>query len=147
LYKSQPLSAWAGTTAPAAAPRINWLPISDDLMVSNYWRLAAFLLPFAPAWPGDEAQRDGLANLGITGVAPWSPQDLPAGMAQAMASGGETTYQEIKNAAAALTDSSKLFGTPEQMQGQYLTRAAAAQGGIYGNTAAEALYVIQVLDG
>lgn len=147
LYKSQPLSAWAGTAAPAAAPRINWLPISDDLMVSDYWQIAAFLLPFAPAWPGDEAQREGLAKLGITEDTPWAPQDLPAGMAEAMASGVETTYQEIRNAAATLTDSSKLFGTPEQMQGQYLTRAAAAQGGIYGNTAAEALYVIQVLDG
>lgn len=147
LYKSQPLSAWAGTTKPAAAPTIDWPAISDDLMVSNYWQLAAFLLPFAPAWPGDEPQRENLAKLGITPDMTWAPQNLPAGTQESMASGASAAYQEIWDAAGALTDSSKIFGTPENMKGQYMTRAAAAQGGIYGNTAAEALYVIQVLDG
>lgn len=45
-----------------------------------------------------------------------------------------------------LTDSSKLFGTPEFMKGRYMVRAAAAQGGIYGNSAQEALYVMYVFD-
>lgn len=147
LYKSRLLSTWAGTEKPAAAPVIDWPPISDEMMVSDHWQLAAFLLPFAPPWPGDESQREGLAQLGITPDAQWSPQNLPATTLGAMQSGASATYQEIRDAAAALTDSANIFGTPEAMKGQYLTRAAAAQGGIYGNTAAEALYVIQVVDG
>lgn len=145
-YKSQTLSAFAGTEAPAAASAVEWMPVSDDLMVSDYWQLANFLLPFAPAWPGDETQREGLAKLGITGDAGWPSADLAADTVTAMDEGAKTTFKEIWDAAGAMTDSSKLFGTPEQMKGQYLVRAAAAQGGIYGNTAAEALYVIQALD-
>ncbi|MDN3712492.1 DUF1254 domain-containing protein [Paracoccus cavernae] len=139
-YKASPLSAWAGTPAPEAAPAVDWMPISDELMVSNFWQLAAFLLPFAPAWPGDEAQREGLAKLGVESgkVVSATPE---------MVAGAEATYKEIWDTAGALTDSSKYFGTPEQMQGQYMSRAAAAQGGIYGNSAQEALYVIEAVDG
>ncbi len=146
--KSQPFSAWAGTAAPAAAPNVDWHPVSDALMETDFWSIAAFLLPFAPAWPGDEAQREGLAKLGIkdSGAA-WPPADLPAETVAAMKAAVDPLYKDLRVAAAAMTDSSKLFGTPEQMAGQYLTRAGAAQGGIYGNSAAEALYVIQVLDG
>ncbi len=146
-YKSQPLSTWAGTAAPAAAAAVEWPPISDALMETDFWALAAFLLPFAPLWPGDEPQRENLAKLGIKDGAAWPPADLPADTITAMRAGITTSYKEIRDAAGTLTDSSKLFGTPGQMQGQYMTRAAAAQGGIYGNTAEEALYVIQVLDG
>lgn len=146
-YKSQPLSAWAGTEAPAAAPAVEWMPVSDDLMLSNYWQLAAFLLPFAPAWPGDEAQREGLAKLGINGKAPWPPQDFSSEAITAMNEAVAPVYDEIRAAAGSMTDSSKLFGTPEQMQGHYMVRAGAAQGGIYGNSVNEALYVIQALDG
>ncbi|GAA5619899.1 hypothetical protein Brsp06_04747 [Brucella sp. NBRC 13694] len=56
------------------------------------------------------------------------------------------TEKEIRDEAARLTDSSKTFGTPEFMKGRYLTRAAAAQGGIYGNSVQEALYVIYAVD-
>ncbi|MBD9529574.1 DUF1254 domain-containing protein [Paracoccus sp. PAR01] len=146
-YRSQPLSVWAGGAAPAAAPATDWPPISDALMETDFWALAAFLLPFAPVWPGDEPQRENLARLGISDGAAWPPADLAAETVAAMKAGIATIYKDIRDAAGTLTDSAKLFGTPRQMQGQYLTRAAAAQGGIYGNSAAEALYVIQVLDG
>ncbi len=146
-YKSQPLSVWAGTSAPTPAPEVDWLPISDALMESDFWSFAAFLLPFAPTWPGDEAQRETLASLGIKDGVAWPPAGLPAETITAMKDSVPVVYKEIWDTAGRLTDSSKLFGTPEQMQGQYMTRAAAAQGGIYGNTANEALYVIRVLDG
>lgn len=146
-YKAQPLSAWAGTAAPPAAPAVDWHPVSDALMETDFWSIAAFLLPFAPAWPGDEGQREGLAKLGIEGGAVWPPAGPPADTIAAMNAAIDSLYKELRATAASLTDSSKLFGTPEKMAGQYLTRAAAAQGGIYGNSAEEALYVIQVLDG
>jgi hypothetical protein len=145
--KSQSFSAWAGTAAPAAAPNVDWHPVSDALMETDFWSIAAFLLPFAPAWPGDEAQREGLAKLGIKNGAAWPPADQPPETVAAMNAAVDPLFKDLRVTAAAMTDSSKLFGTPEQMAGQYLTRAGAAQGGIYGNSAAEALYVIQVLDG
>ncbi len=57
-----------------------------------------------------------------------------------------STEKEIRDEAGRLTDSSKLFGTPEFMKGRYMVRAAAAQGGIYGNSVQEALYVIYAFD-
>lgn len=145
-YKSQPLSDWAGSASPPPAPSVDWMPISDALMESDFWSLAAFLLPFAPAWPGDEPQREILARLGLTEGQAWPPADLPAETHAAMQAGILTGFQEVSTASSTLTDSSALFGTPAQMQGKYLIRAAAAKGGIYGNTVEEALYIIQPLD-
>lgn len=145
-YQSQPLSVWAGTTSPPPAPAVDWRPISDALMETDFWSLAAFLLPFAPAWPGDEPQRANLSRLGVREGEAWPPTDLSTDTVTAMKQGIASGYQAVSEASAAVADSSKYFGTPTQMQGQYLARAAAAKGGIYGNTVEEALYIIQPQD-
>lgn len=145
-YKAQVLSAYAGTPAPAAPPIIDWLPISDDLMVSNYWPLAAFLLQFAPPWPGDEPMRAALDRLGVKTGVTWPDSGMSADTVKLIKDAGREAYAEIRETAGKLTDSSKIFGTPEQMKGQYMVRAAAAYGGIYGNTVQEALYVIYAVD-
>ncbi|WP_454857830.1 DUF1254 domain-containing protein [Rhizobium binxianense] len=140
-YKAALLSAYAGTPAPAVPPSVDWVPISDDRMVSDYWSLAAFLLQFAPS-PGDEAQRENLAKLGIRERATWPGTDLSPDTVALMKEVVVATEKEIRDEAARLTDSSKIFGTPEFMKGRFMVRAAAAQGGIYGNSVQEALYVI-----
>jgi len=145
-YKAALLSAYTQTPAPAAPPAVDWLPISDALMVSDYWPLAAFLLQFAPPYPGDEAQRQNLAALGVKDGAAWPAPDLSPDAVAAMRDTVVATEKEIRDEAGRLTDSSKLFGTPEFMKGRYMVRAAAAQGGIYGNSVQEALYVIYVVD-
>ncbi|MBP1843475.1 hypothetical protein J2046_001731 [Rhizobium petrolearium] len=146
-YKAQPLSVYAGTPAPAAPPPVDWMPISDELMATNYWPLAAFLLQFAPPYPGDDAQRENLAKLGIQENVTWPGMALSSDIVALMKEVVVATEKEIRDVAARLTDSSKIFGTPEFMKGQYMTRAAAAQGGIYGNSVQEALYVIYAFDG
>ena len=145
-YKSQPLSAYAGTAAPAAAPTLDWPAISDDLMLSNYWPLAAFLLQFAPPWPGDEPMRAALDRIGVKTNSAWPPKDMSADTVKVIKDASTAAFAEIRDAASKMTDSSKLFGTPEQMKGQYMVRAAAAHGGIYGNTVQESLYVIYPVD-
>ncbi|WP_440410120.1 DUF1254 domain-containing protein [Neorhizobium petrolearium] len=146
-YKAQPLSVYAGTPAPAAPPPVDWMPISDELMATNYWPLAAFLLQFAPPYLGDDAQRENLAKLGIQENVTWPGMALSSDIVALMKEVVVSTEKEIRDVAARLTDSSKIFGTPEFMKGQYMTRAAAAQGGIYGNSVQEALYVIYAFDG
>ncbi|MET4632320.1 DUF1254 domain-containing protein [Kaistia defluvii] len=145
-YKAATLSAYTQTLAPATPPTIDWMPISDELMVSNYWSLAAFLLPFAPPYPGDEGERENLARLGVRDGTAWPAADLAPDAATAMRDTVIATEKEIRGEAGRLTDSSKLFGTPEFMKGRYMVRAAAAQGGIYGNSVQEALYVIYGVD-
>lgn len=145
-YKAALLSAYAGTPASAAPASVDWRPISDELMVTDYWSLAAFLLQFAPPYPGDEAQRENLAKLGLREGVTWPETDLSPDTVQLMKEVAVTTEREIRDEAARLTDSSKIFGTPEFMKGRYMVRAAAAQGGIYGNSVQEALYVIYAFD-
>lgn len=145
-YKAAPLSTYVKTPAPAAPPAVDWMPISDELMVTNYWPLAAFLLQFAPPYPGDEGQRQNLATLGIREGAAWPGPVLSPDAAAVMQEAVSGTEKKIRDEAGRLTDSSKLFGTPEFMKGRYMVRAAAAQGGIYGNSVEEALYVIYAFD-
>lgn len=145
-YAAAPLSAHAGTAAPPAAAAVDWPPVSDALMVTDFWPLAAFLLRFAPPWPGDGALRDRLGALGMEEGAAWPPKDLPAEIVAMMGEVATATYAEIRDTAGAMTDSSEIFDTPEKMQGKYMIRAAAAQGGIYGNSVEEALYVINAVD-
>lgn len=145
-YKAALLSTYAGTPAPAAPPSVDWVPISDDRMVSDYWSLAAFLLQFAPPYPGDEAQLENFAKLGIRERATWPGTDLSPDTVALMKEVAVATEKEIRDEAGRLTDSSKIFGTPEFMKGRFMVRAAAAQGGIYGNSAQEALYVIYAFD-
>ncbi|RVJ59514.1 DUF1254 domain-containing protein [Sinorhizobium medicae] len=145
-YKAVLLSAYAGTPAPAAPEAVDWLPVSDELMVTNYWPLAGFLLQFAPPYPGDETQRENLARLGIREGATWPGADMSPDSVTLMKEAVVATEKEIRDEAGRLTDSSKIFGTPEFMKGQYMVRAAAAQGGIYGNSVQEALYVIYAVD-
>jgi len=145
-YKATLLSVPAETPASAPPPSVDWLPISDDLMITNYWALAAFLLQFAPPYPGDETPRANLAKLGVQKGATWSGADLSPETVKLMNAVAVATEKEIRDEAARLTDSSKLFGTPEFMKGRFMVRAAAAQGGIYGNSVQEALYVIYAVD-
>lgn len=145
-YKASLLSAYAKTPAAVAAAPVNWMPISDELMVSNYWPLATFLLQFAPPYPGDEGQRQNLAKFGVREGGKWPEADLAPATATAMQGAVVGMEKEIRDEAGRLTDSSKLFGTPEAMKGRYMVRAAAAQGGIYGNSVQEALYVIYAVD-
>lgn len=145
-YKAKLLSTYAGTPAPSAPTAIDWLPISDALMVTNYWPLAAFLLQFAPPGPDDEAQRQNLVKLGLIDGKIRPAANASTDTIALMDEVAVATETEIREEAGRLTDSSKIFGTPEFMKGQYMVRAAAAQGGIYGNTVQEALYVIYALD-
>ncbi len=145
-YKTQPLSAYAGSPAPTAAPSLDWPPISESLMSSNYWSLAAFLLQFAPPWPGDEPMRAALDRIGVKPNTAWPDKNMSADTVKVIKDASIAALAEIRGASGKLTDSSKLFGTPEQMKGQYLVRAVAAHGGIYGNTVQESLYVIYPVD-
>jgi hypothetical protein len=145
-YKAAPLSGYAGTEAPPAPAALEWPPVSDEKVTTDFWPLAAFLLQFAPPLEGEDGLRAGLDRLGLRAGEAWPPKDLPAKAVTMMRELVGPTEQEIRETSWALTDSSKIFGTPEFMKGRYMDRAAAALGGIYGNSVEEALYVIYGAD-
>jgi hypothetical protein len=70
----------------------------------------------------------------------WPPPGMPDSAIAAIKSGGHDAKKQLDQDVLNLTTSVGLFGTPEQMAGKYKQRALGALGGIYGNTAEEAVY-------
>ncbi len=146
-YGVQSLSAFAGTPAPAPSPELDWPAIDDELLFSNFWEIAAFLMPFAPPLAWEDPLRERFAALGLCTGATWPPAGLSEETAEAMRALVVPGEAAIREASMQLVDSSKIFGTPEFMKDRYMDRAVAAFGGIYGNSAEEALYILYVADG
>ena len=140
-YKAQPLSAYTGNPPPQVAPAPDWPVINDAKLATDFWPLASFLLEFAPPLPWETELRGGFERVGLSAGSAWPDKAMSAELADEMRTmvqpGLKAIFAEAKN----LGDSSTIFGTPEFMKGRYLTRAAAAMGGIYGNSVEEALYL------
>lgn len=145
-YGARTLSAYAGTAVPAPVPTVDWPAIDDATLVADFWPLTAFLLRFAPPLPWEGELRGRFGALGLEAGEPWPGAGLPAATAAAMRAMAPPEEERLRTLSHALTDSSTLFGTPEFMKGRYEDRAVAALGGIYGNDAQEALYLIYAAD-
>lgn len=138
-YAVQTLSAYAGTPAPVV-PAVNWpVPLTPDEQRTStrFFDLLAFLLGFCPIDASEADLRKSFASIGIAGGAPFDPGTDVSDYAAGMAAG----QQEIDEARARTTSSRDLFGSRASMHNDYLNRAVAAQYGILGNTAVEAMYL------
>ena len=61
-YKVQPLSAYLGKPAPAAAPAVDFPKINKEMMKTNFFEYLDFALQFAPAGPEEKEIRAKLAS-------------------------------------------------------------------------------------
>ncbi len=161
-YDLQPLSAFLGEAAPAAAPTPDF-PVWDegsqfDERMFSYLDFMLSLLekPLEeekPLW--DRLARLGLGPENRFDFAALSPEIQEALKAGAREGFGEIE-QIIKETANDPLGSAKVFGTREFLQksakdnygheNHYLIRAAAGHIGLYGNSAAEAIYPTYILD-
>ena len=145
-YKAQPLSAYLGQPAPPAAPPVNFPKIDKELVKTNFFDYLDFALQFAPPGPEENDMRAKLARIGIGSGKTFNFKDLSvehkAAVGLAMKE-GDTKIDKY------LVDGQKningwkvgsLFGDAAFYKGDWLKRAAAAKGGIYGNDAIEAVY-------
>jgi hypothetical protein len=136
-YKIAPLSAYAETAPPVPAAALDWIaPIrADEERTSlEFFNILAGVLTYCPPLPDEAAIRDGLATLG-------NPNTLTAAQQQALLAGMAAGQKQIDAARAEVTTSADLFGSRSELGTAYLKRAVAAQYGILGNTAAEAVYL------
>src|SRR5881296_3067361 len=138
-YKVQPLSAYLKQPAPPAAPAINFPKINKEMVKTGFFDYLAFALQFAPAEPQEKEIREKLARLGdLAALSQEQKAAVMAGVKEGEAKIKQYLESGQKNINGWKVGS--LFGDSAFYNGDWLKRAAAAQAGIYGNDAAEAMY-------
>jgi hypothetical protein len=145
-YKGQPLSTFLKRPAPPAAPAIDFLKANDELVKQNFFDYLDFALQFNPATPDEADIRAKLASIGIGPGKKFEMKDLSAEHKAAILLGMKDGDAKVdKYIASGSTDVNgwqvgDYFGDRAFYNGDWLKRAAAAKGGIYGNSAIEAMY-------
>ena len=145
-YKVQPLSAYLKQPAPPAAPTINFPKINKELAKTGFFDYLDFSLQFAPPGPEEKDIREQLARLGIGAGKTFDFKALSPEQKAAVIEGVKAGEAKVKGF---LADGVKnvngwkigdWFGDRAFYNGNWLKRAAGAQGGIYGNDSVEATY-------
>jgi len=151
-YKARPLSAFRKKPAPPAAPKIHFLPASSRGVKENFFEYLDFALEFVPASPESQAVRAKLATIGIGAGKTFEFKDLSlehkAAVVLAMKAGDEKVTQFLASGVKTINgwNIGSFFGDRDFYDGNWLMRAGAAKGGIYGNDAAEATYPFTRVD-
>ena len=147
-YQVQPLSAYLNQPPPPSAPPIDFAPplTRDQEKTSpRFFEILNFALRFAPVLPSEKDLRARFETIGIGSDGSFNADKLAPDMRQAIEGGMADAWAELDNLKKTKMDtgevgSAQFFGTAEDLKGNYLYRMAGAVFGIYGNTAAEALY-------
>jgi len=152
-YKAQPLSAYLGQPAPAAAPTIDFPKIDKELVKTNFLDYLDFSLQFAPAMDNEKEIRARLARIGVGPGKTFDFKDLPLEHKLEIGLGmkeGQRKVDEAVASAGKTINGWQIAGLPGDSQhynGDWLKRAVAAQAGIYGNDPEEAMYPYTRVDG
>ncbi|MDM0011693.1 DUF1254 domain-containing protein [Variovorax sp. J22P168] len=152
-YKAQPLSAFLGKPAPAAAPALAFpkpLGAQDERSSPELFSTLNFILGLSPVNPSEKALMARFAKLGIgpgqrfdfAALSPELKQAVRDGIADAWKS-NEATKQRLDTHQISSGD---LFGTRAFLKNNYQYRMTAAVAGIYGNSKDEAIYPVLALD-
>jgi len=152
-YKAQPLSAFLGQPAPKAAPAIDFIkPLTPEAQRTSpeFYNILNFVLQFCPTHPSEEELMARFAKIGVGAGKTFNASKLSPEMRTAVKQGMADALAELaalqKRIDTKEVTSSQMFGTREYLKNNYLYRMAAAVNGIYGNSAAEAIYPLLALD-
>jgi hypothetical protein len=159
-YKVQPLSSFLKQSAPPPPPAINYMKADAAIAKTQFWQILDFALQYSPAGPEEAGIRAKLASIGIGAGKQFDMKDLSAEHKAAillgMKAGDSQVDKYIASGGAVINgwNIGSFFGDRAFYNGDWLKRAAAAKGGIYGNSAIEAMYPLtratangEVLDG
>jgi hypothetical protein len=151
-YKAQPLSAFLKQPAPPAAPKIDFLPATTEGIKKNFYEYLDAALQFVPPSPEDKEVRARLATIGIGPGKTFEFKDLSlehkAAVLLAMKEGDDKVAKFLASGTKNINgwNIGSFFGDRAFYKGDWLMRAAAAKGGIYGNDAVEATYPMTRVD-
>ena len=151
-FKVQPLSAFLKQPAPSAAPLLEFLPATTAGIKDNFFPYLNAALQYVPETEDDKAIRAKLATIGIGPGKKFDFKELSvehkAAVLLAMKEGDDKVDKYL---ASGMKDINgwkvgSMFGDRDFFKGDWLKRAAAAKGGIYGNDAVEAMYPMTRVD-
>ena len=151
-YRVQTLSAFQGKPAPAAAPDIDFLPATSAGVKSHFWSYLGAALDYIPESDKDTDIRARLAMIGVGRGKTFDMDSLSPEQRQAMAEGMKAGDAKVtKFVADGATDVNgwqvgSLWGDSDFYDGDWLKRAGGGRAGIYGNDAAEAMYLLSRVD-
>ena len=148
-YKAEPLSAFLGQPAPAAAPAIDFIkPLTpeDEKTSLEFFNILNFVLQFCPTDPSETELMARFARIGVGAGKNFDASKLSPEMKEAIEQGMADAWADFaglkKQIDAGKVTSGDLFGTREYLKNNYLYRMAAAVLGIYGNSKQEAMYPV-----
>lgn len=151
-YKAEPLSAFLGQPAPAAAPNVDFLPATTAGIKANFWTYLGAALEYIPEADEDKDIRAKLAQIGVGPGKTFDMKSLSPERQQAMVEAMKAGDEKVDTyLASGMTDVNgwqlgSLPGDRAHYNGDWVMRAATAKAGIYGNDADEAVYPLGRLD-
>jgi hypothetical protein len=151
-YKAEPLSAYLGQKPPetAAIDFIEPLTPDEQKTSTDVFNILNFLLQFCPTDPSETELMGRFAKIGVGSGMSFDPSQFTPEVADAIKAGIGDAWADFAvlkgRVAAHEVTSNDVFGTREHLKNNYLYRMTAAILGIFGNTAAEAMYPMYSVD-
>jgi hypothetical protein len=147
-YQVQPLSAYLKAPPPEPAAPVDFpapLTPEQERTSLQFFGILNFAMQFTPTLPAEKDLRAQFAAIGIGPPGGFDPDKLTPEMRTAIQGGMADAWAEFSAFKKQKVDtgevgSAQFFGTAADLKGNYLYRMAGAVLGIYGNTAAEAIY-------
>jgi len=145
-YKAKPLSVYLGKPAPAAAPAINFVPATTAGIKDNFFEYLDAALNVVPETARDKAVRAKLARIGIGPGKTFNYRDLSlehkAAILIGLKQGDNAVDKWLANGNKVINswNVGSFFGDEAFYNGDWVMRAGASKGGLYGNDAVEAMY-------
>src|SRR5450432_234352 len=144
-YKAEPLSTFLKQTPPPAAPKINFVPATTAGIKANFYEYLSAALEFVPPSPETNDIRAKLASIGIGPGKKFEFKELSpehkAAILLGMKEGGDQVDKFLTTGNKNINgwNVGAFFGDKDFFKTNWMMRAGAAKGGLYGNNADEAM--------
>jgi hypothetical protein len=143
-YKVQPLSAFLGQAAPAAAPAIDWPAFDKEKAKLGFFNYLNFIMQFTPPVPEETEMRARFAKIGIEPGKPFDLDKLSVAQKAAVLLGMKAGQDKIDKLNLGDVQNgwnvSLIENNRKTINGDWLKRAGIAKAGIYANDYFEATY-------
>jgi hypothetical protein len=152
-YNAEPLSAFLGQPAPAAAPAIDFIkPLTPDEEKTSlaFFNELNFVLQFCPTVPSETDLMARFAKIGVGAGKTFDVNTLSPVMKTAIEQGMADAWVDLGNLQKRIESGEvpigDLPGSRSFLKNNYLYRMGTAVLGIYGNSKEEAMYPLYGVD-